>query len=146
MRWEDLDMEKGLWTLPAYAGDRDEASGGSASLPGRVHDVPLSSLLLEILRGLPRFDGPFIFSTTSGTKSINGFSKQKVRVDVALKSSGNELSDWTVHDMRRSAATWMAGAGVLPQVLSSLLNHSPGSFRGVTSIITGSDTSKSADS
>jgi integrase len=123
MRWEDVDLSRGIWTLPAWA-----------TKPGRVHDVPLSGPMLAILRELPRFDGVYAFSTTSGAKPINGFSKQKARVDAALKDSGNELADWIVHDLRRTGATWMAGAGVLPQVLSALLNHSPGSLQGVTAI------------
>jgi len=123
MRWDDVDLSRAIWTLPSWA-----------TKPGRVHDVPLSGPMLAILRELPRFDGPCVFTTTSGKKPINGFSKMKARIDAALKREGHELADWTMHDLRRTASTWMAGAGVLPHVLSALLNHSPGSLQGVTQI------------
>jgi integrase len=43
-------------------------------------------------------------------------------------------SDWRVHDLRRTAATMMAKAGVAPHVLAAILNHTPGSNQGVTMI------------
>lgn len=123
MRWEDVNFERGIWTLPAHA-----------TKPGRVHDVPLSLAMLAILRELPRFEGPYVFTTTSGKKAINGFSKLKARLGTMILENEKTLSDWSLHDLRRSAATWMAGTGVPPQVLSALLNHSPGKVQGITSV------------
>ena len=40
--------------------------------------VPLSTLALEILDALPRFDGgDFVFTTMSGESPVSGFSKSK---------------------------------------------------------------------
>ena len=119
MRWQDIDLDKALWTLPA-----------EATKPGRVHDVPLSKSALDILRSLSRFEGPFVFTTTGGQRPISGFSKMKL----ALDSEEKKIADWRIHDLRRRAATMMAKSGVAPHVLAAILNHTPGSTQGVTMI------------
>jgi integrase len=130
MKWAHVDMDRALWTLTA-----------EATKAGRVHDVPLSDAALEILRSLPRFTkGDYIWTTTSGEKAINGFSKAKSRLDQQILKQRTErgieknITDWTLHDLRRTAATHMAEAGVPPHVLAAILNHTPGSTQGVTSI------------
>jgi len=69
MRWEDLDLDKAEWTIP-----KEETKAG------RVHDVPLSKQAVEILRGLPRFEGgPYVFTTTSVQKTRQRiFQSEKV--------------------------------------------------------------------
>jgi integrase len=134
MRWQDVDLDKALWSLPK-----------EMTKAGRVHDVPLSDAAVELLKGLPRFDeGDYVFTTTGGAKAINGFSKAKERIDAEILKRRKEtapnakkvegIEDWTMHDLRRTAATMMAKADVLPHVLSALLNHTPGSIQGVTHI------------
>ncbi|MDA2927999.1 integrase arm-type DNA-binding domain-containing protein [Acidobacteria bacterium AH-259-G07] len=137
MNWEDVNLEADLWTLPS-----------TATKAGRVHDVPLSLAALEILESLPRFAGPYIFTTTGGEKPINGFSKAKARMDAeilrrrqeATEKAGLEpsqvkgIGNWTIHDIRRTAATDMAKAGVPPHVLAALLNHTPGRTMGISAI------------
>jgi integrase len=76
MRWSDVDMERALWTLPA-----------EQTKPGRVHDVPLSGPALGLLQRLPRFEGPYVFTTTSGAKPINGFTKAKNALDRKILST-----------------------------------------------------------
>lgn len=128
MRWTELDLEEGLWTLSA---ERTKA--------GRIHDVPLARPAIAILKNLPRFEGPHVFTTDSGAKAINSFSKCKVRLDAEIlrgrqRSKDTRTAGYTMHDLRRTAATHMAQTGVPPHVLSAVLNHSPGSAQGVTSI------------
>jgi len=48
-----------------------------------------------------------MLSTTAGKRPVSGFSKAKARLD---RLSGVE--GWTLHDLRRSAATHMARLGV----------------------------------
>jgi integrase len=121
MRWRDVDLDKALWTLPP------EATGTK----GRAHVVPLSNAAVELLRGLPVFPrGDYVFTTTSGRKPINGFSKVKSRIDKETLKRRTEngikenIADWTLHDLRRTAATLMAEHGVLPHILSAILGHS----------------------
>lgn len=138
MRWRDVDLDGALWTLPK-----------EATKAGRIHDVPLSDAAVELLKNLPRFTkGDYIFTSTSGEKAINGFSKAKERIDAATLKHRKEtaalagadvdkvknLAAWTMHDLRRTAATLMAKSGVPPHVLAAILNHTPGSTQGVTHI------------
>lgn len=139
MRWCDIDMDKAMWTLPK-----------EQTKSGRVHDCPLSKAALEILKALPRFKyigedgkekhGEYVWTTTSGRKPVNGFSKMKARIDTATLKRRTDaglkenIAEWTLHDLRRSAATHMASAGVAPHILSAILNHTPGSQQGITSI------------
>ena len=114
MRWQDLDLEKGLWTLPR------EATKGN-----RSHEVPLAPSAVEILGSLPRF-GDFVFTTT-GDRPISGYSKIKARAD---KLAGIE-EDWRFHDLRRTAGTGMARLRIPVSTISRVLNHKEG---GVTKI------------
>ena len=60
---------------------------------------------------------------------MSGFAKAKVRLD---RLSG--VRDWRLHDCRRTAVTWMAGAGFPPHVADRLLNHVEGAIRGVAAV------------
>jgi integrase len=110
MRWSDLDLETGIWTLT-----------GAQTKAKRAHLIPLSAATVEILRALPRFDGcDFVFPAhrTSNARSVNGFSKVKVRLD---KICG--VQEWVLHDLRRTTATKMAALRVSPHVTEKILNH-----------------------
>ena len=130
MRWQDLDLENGLWTLQA-----------AQTKAGRIHDVPLSGPVLELLERLPRFEGEYVWTTTSGEKPINGFGKAFKRINAAILEARKKdnpqakpIEDWKVHDLRRSAATHMAKANVPPHVLAAILNHSPGRTMGISAV------------
>jgi integrase len=45
-----------------------------------------------------------------------------------------KISDWRLHDLRRTAATGMAGLKIAPYVVDKVLNHSGGTIRGVAAI------------
>jgi integrase len=132
MRWRDVDMKNALWTLPK-----------EATKAGRVHDVPLSTAAVALLKELPTWTkGDYVWTTTSGAIPVNGFSKMKTAADEAIEKSKENLGTatapsidpWTMHDLRRTGATGMAKASVPPHVLAAILNHTPGSTQGVTSI------------
>ena len=120
MRWADLDMAGGWWTIPG-----DRAKNG---LP---HRVPLTAPVLTTLMGLRRkADQP-------------GKSKQAVAAPVYVlagargKRQRSEASqtlgipNFVGHDLRRTAASYMASAGVSRLVISKILNHVE---RGVTAV------------
>jgi integrase len=97
MTWAEVDLESALWTLPP------ERMKGDAA-----HEVPLAPAAVELLKSLPRWTGPFVFSTTGGERPISGFSKMKLRIDSAL---GDNAAPWRFHDLRRTMRT---GLGALP--------------------------------
>jgi integrase len=59
MRWCDLNFERNIWTIPA-----------NIAKNGRIHEVPLSPIVVEILSALPRFVRSDLVFTTTGTTPI----------------------------------------------------------------------------
>jgi integrase len=47
---------------------------------------------------------------------------------------GAAIEPFTLHDLRRTAATGMAGIGIAPHVVDKILNHVSGAIRGVAAI------------
>jgi len=119
MRWRDVDLPSGVWTLPA-----------ELTKNGKPHLVPLSALVLARLAALPRLHETFAFPARgNSTTTFSGFSKLKAKADQLSQVHG-----WTLHDLRRSAATHMGRLGVAPHVVERILNHESGSFRGVAGV------------
>ncbi len=110
MQWCEIDRDNALWVMSA---DRTKS--------GRETEVPLSSLALEILDDLPRFtEGEYVFTTTSGQRSVTGFSKMKTRAD---NLSG--VTGWRLHDLRRTARTGLAEIGIPEIIAEMVMNHAP---------------------
>jgi integrase len=112
---------------------------GSRTKNGRPHDVPLSRLAREILSEVQRIEGsPVVFSRTG--KAISGFSRIKHELDAAMLALAKEersdavIAPWRLHDLRRTAATGMAGMGISPHVIEACLNHVSGARAGVAGI------------
>jgi integrase len=108
MRWSEVDFSKRLLTI---ASQRMKG--------GRVHEVPLTPVAVELLRALPRFTGDCVFTTTGGEKPINGFGKTKVRID---KLSG-VAADWVFHDLRRTMRTHLSALPVQDLVRELTIAH-----------------------
>lgn len=134
MRWQDVDTEERVWSIPR-----------EFTKANRAHRVPLSDLLIDILVDLPRYieddgsEGEFVFSTTRGKIPTSAHSQAKVLADdaiAALVASGEypKVWPWRVHDLRRTAATGMAKLGTAPHVLSAILNHAPSTSMGITAV------------
>lgn len=118
MRWSEVDLDAKQWVIPA-----------ERSKNGKPHVVPLSPYALEALNEVPRFlDCDFVFTTTRNSP-VSGFSKMLRRL-----SEGSQTSDWRLHDLRRTAASGMARAGVAPHVVEKVLNHMSGTISGVAAV------------
>jgi integrase len=117
MQRGEVDLDKRLWTLPRERVKND-----------RRHEVPLSRHATAIIRALPRVSDRFVFSLNA-EKPLNGFGKNKDRLDAL---SG--VSDWVVHDLRRTVASGMARLGISLAVIEKVLNHVSGSFAGIVSV------------
>ena len=80
----------------------------------RPHSIPLPPLALDLVgQGDAR---EYVFGGRAG--KIGGFSKLKRMLDEA---SG--VTDWRLHDLRRSAATGMQDIGVRDDIVQAVLNH-----------------------
>lgn len=119
--WTEIDLAKQLWKIPA-----------ARTKSGREHEVPLSNMTIELLSSLPRF-GPLVFSTAStGDRPVSGFSNAKKLISHRMEElAGSPIPNWRLHDLRRTAGTGMAAAGVPVFIISKILNHAEG---GVTQI------------
>ena len=115
LTWSELDLEQGIWTLPAARVKNNKA-----------HLVPLAAAVVEILRGTPRL-GPYVVSMSS-ERPTNDFAQIKRAIDALLPA---DTPRWTFHDLRRSFASGLARLGTDLPVIERALNHVSGSFRGV---------------
>lgn len=139
MRWSEIDLDKRTWTLPRQRAKSD-----------RGHEVQLSDAVTDILRSLPKVasDSGLVFTTT-GTTAVSGYGNVKQRLDGAMEQARRrslglpeddknplpvEIPAWTLHDLRRTAATGMARLNIPPHVVDRILNHSSGTIRGVAAV------------
>ena len=118
MRWSEIDFQKGVWTLPA-----DRSKNGVA------HPIPLSTVAREVLGEVPRFPGiDYVFSARGSGCCYTNLQKPKAAID---RTTG--VPGWTLHDLRRTAATGMGELGVSGETIARVLNHSERAIAGVTS-------------
>jgi len=121
MHWQEIDFEKRVFTLP-----KERAKNGAE------HVVPLSSTAIAILKSVPHVASKAgLVFTTNGKSPVDGFGSAKVRLDASLPG---ETPSWVLHDLRRTFASGCARLGIGLPVVEKLLNHTSGSFRGVTGI------------
>jgi integrase len=137
MRWPELDLDKGLWTLPA-----------ERSKNHRPHQLPLSTAVRAILSGLPRrLDRELVFGKRAGGFSGWGIAKARLDARIARQRAearlhrnlavgeepklGDGLPPWVIHDIRRTVVTGMAEIGVAPHVIEAVVNHVSGHKAGV---------------
>jgi integrase len=103
MRWDEINLEKGIWRLPSK-----EEYQPQRTKNGEEHIIDLSPQALAILEALPGERKKLVFTTTGDT-SISGFSKAKERLDALMaKEFGRDPLPWRVHDLRRTVSTLMA--------------------------------------
>jgi integrase len=117
MEWKEVDLNSKIWTIP-----------GIKSKNGLAHRVPLSAATILILKNVNdlRVGSNWVFPSPRSTGSHVG-SVQKL-VERVRKAMNTEF---TAHDLRRTAASHMTGMGIPRLVVSKILNHTEA---GVTRI------------
>ena len=121
LKWDDVSVD-GIWTIPAE--DREKGSGGALVLP---------DVALDIIRAQKRIgDNPYVFAGR-GEGHFKGFSPCKRAFDekVTKALDGKVLERWTVHDLRRTARSLMARAGVRPDIAERVMGHAIEGVEGV---------------
>jgi len=133
-RWEHVDLQTGKWLIPA-----------EHSKNQRHHNVHLSKFAIthfQTLADLKERDTegqlvPWVFPNRAGKGPvcIKSFGKQLAdrqranddeRLSRRSKNTGILTlpgGHWTAHDLRRTAATLMAGLGISSDVIDECLNH-----------------------
>jgi integrase len=139
LRWSETDLDRGTILLPP-----------ERTKNHRPHEVPLSGPARAILEAQPRRangDGtPRDLIFGKGQGGFSGWSGAKEALDAriletrraqAKKADAKKiqpLPHWTLHDLRRTAATRMVDLGVQLHVVEAVLNHVSGHKAGVAGI------------
>jgi integrase len=113
MERSEVDEAAETWTLP-----KERSKNGVA------RTIPLSKQALEIIKRQPRTSEIFVFAKR------NHFPEVKAILDKAMKPD----APWRTHDLRRVFASNMQRLGISVQVVEKLLNHTAGTFAGVTGV------------
>ena len=133
MQWGDVSVD-GTWNIPAE--DREKGNGGALVMPEAA---------LDIIRAQNRVgENPYVFA---GRREghFKGFSPCKRALDEkvtkALRAAAKERGDdpaaveplprWTLHDLRRTARSLMARAGVRPDIAERVMGHAIEGVEGV---------------
>jgi integrase len=110
MRWQDIDLD-GTWRIPAE--DREK---------GNALELVLPAMAIEIIRQQPRFaSNEFVFAGRGGSH-FSGYSKAKGMLDEKV-SLRNDTAPWRLHDLRRTARSLLARAGIRPDIAERVLGH-----------------------
>jgi integrase len=143
LRWSEITNELDAIDLPA-----------ERTKNHREHHVPLPAAAQAILAARPRWAGrDLVFGRGDG--GYSGWSNCKERLDAAITEAAGKkappMPAWRLHDLRRSAATYMGGGlpkkqldklpmqdrklaeglGVQPHIIEEVLNHISGHRAGV---------------
>jgi len=93
---------------------------------GEPFEVMLSPTAVALVKSLPRYKHcPFLFSN-DGHRMLSSFSKPKAKLD---EISG--VTNWVLHDLRRTARGRMRKLKVPPHVCEQVLGHIVGGIEGV---------------
>ena len=112
MSWSELD--DGTFTIPE-----------ARSKNGKAHTLPVLPMMSRIIRDVPHMAFRDQLFGVRG-RGFTSWAQGKTALD---ERSG--VTDWTVHDIRRSVATRMGDLGVQPHVIEAVLNHQRGGVAGV---------------
>jgi integrase len=119
----------GIWTIPP---ERYKAK--------RLNFVPLSKAALAVIETQPKHDDcDYVFPSRAKTP-YSGYSKSKAKLDkavfAAMKKQAKkgakvaQIPNWTLHDLRRTAKTLMARAGVRSDISERVLGHAIAGVEG----------------
>lgn len=131
MKWEDINIPFASWTL-----ERGEMKGGHG------HVVPLVGAALDILNRRQAAAEPgavWVFPTGSATGHI---TEPKKSIITAAKAAG--IAALSVHDLRRTCATWLNSTGASEGTIAALLAHKRQSVTGAVYVKLSLDTVRTA--
>ncbi|WP_156499452.1 site-specific integrase, partial [Oleiphilus sp. HI0061] len=114
-RWSHIDLNEKVWTIPK-----------ENSKNRKAHRVPLSPLAIKLFSELYalRDESDWVLPSFSGNDA-----PMTERVISRAANRAQEvvgIDKWVPHDLRRTAATKMAGIGVAIHVVEKILNHTMG--------------------
>ena len=114
-RWRDIDLDQGVWTI------RETKNS-------EPHDVMLPRQAIELLKYRQGMDTVFAFPSPRAGQHVAqkalGLAQYTARQRIDDKPAQDPIEvPWTVHDLRRTAATGLAKLGCPRVVQDRILNH-----------------------
>jgi len=117
MAWSEVNFDRGTFTIPA-----------TRSKNGRPHTLPLMPIMRSIIESVPHMASrDQLFGERSHGFTV--WDRSKIALDARCG-----VSNWTLHDIRRTVATRMNDIGVQPHIVEQILNHQSGHRRGVAGV------------
>ena len=106
MRFDQLDLKRGLWTIPEP----------KSRVP---YTIPLTEEAVEILIVRRRMlQGEWVFPSDSQTGHITEVKRSWKQLLIRAQISGLRI-----HDLRRTLGSWQAGIGVSLPIIGKTLGH-----------------------
>jgi integrase len=122
-RWIDIDFEQKIWNIPAMHTKTDKA-----------HTVPLSDFAIEgfkALKALTR-NARHVLPNEAADGPVDPklLTRGVARREARMKKLG--ISEFTLHDLRRTCRTGLARLKIAPHIAERVLNHAqekiPGTY------------------
>src|SRR5262249_45129023 len=109
--WAEINKSTRIWTLPPARAKNN-----------RAHTIPLSTQAWSILSSVSAGDPALVFGKMD-------FARVKRELDAKVS-----FPKWTLHDLRRTAASGLQRTGAPVPVIEKILNHTSGVFAGIAGV------------
>ena len=110
LKWDEVDLERGLVSLPA-----------GRVKNGHSHSIALSTPAVAILKARLR-DRETVFGT--GKNGFNSWGDGRIKLDRSLREAGVQMPPFVLHDLRRYLSTTMhERLSVQPHIVEACLGH-----------------------
>jgi integrase len=125
MKWNDI--VDGVWAITSQPREK-----------GNAGDLRLPPVALKIIESQPMIDdNPYVFAGSirgrrhgkrTGPAAFNSWSQRKQELDKKLPAN---MPHWTLHDLRRTARSLMARAGVTSEHAERVMGHAIAGVEGI---------------
>ena len=123
------DVVDGVWTIATM--EREKGNAGTLVLPQVARDIIDAQPMID--------DNPHVFpgslrgrrhpsARDDGPPCFNSWNERKTELDAKLP---RKMPHWTLHDLRRTARSLLARAGVNDQVAERVMGHAILGIEGV---------------
>jgi integrase len=115
LKFSEIDFDSGVMTLP-----------GERTKNGRVLQLPLPAMALDILHAAPRrthrgLPAEHVFGHNG--RGFKGWSIATQKLHARIAASGVSVTGWILHDLRRTMRTNLGALGVPPHIAELCINH-----------------------
>ncbi len=111
-KWEQFDLEKGVWTKPSHTTKQK-----------KTEHLPLSTQVVSLLKSIKEeATGPYLFPG-----KIDGKPLQDIKKAWKTISTQAGLTDVRLHDLRHTHASHLVSSGLSLSIVGKLLGHTQAS-------------------